>query len=98
MSPHPLDDALRALDRNPVPELSRGFRAAVWQKIEARRSPAIPQGWLEEFLHAAYRPAGIAVAVAVSLVVGFGFAVPVSAAPLGLEVFSSRTELLTHLP
>jgi len=98
MNPQPLDAALKTLRETRVPELPRGFRATVWQAIEARRAHAPSHGWIDTWLQTALRPAGIAIVVAVSVLVGFGFADPATAAPPGLEVFSARALPLTWQP
>ena len=98
MNHRSLDAALNSLRETQPPGLPRGFRASVWSEIETRRAGVAAPGWLDAWLHTSLRPAGIAIVLTVSLLVGFGFPEPAEAAPLGLEVFSSRAHPLTQHP
>jgi len=87
-----LERLLEELRQRPAPRLPSHFDQDVWQRIRALRR-AKPEPWWDTLGRAFWQPRGVAAAVAVTLTiaVGFGRSAPRANGPkaaLGLEAFS----------
>jgi hypothetical protein len=96
-----LNQDLKALSEQPIPNLPSNFNGSVWAKIRVAKAAAIRENWLDGLVSTLLRPRWATAALAITLLVGGNFGRILTSSenvpthrPLGLEVFAADAPTL----
>jgi|ERR1700730_1825246 hypothetical protein len=65
-----LNQDLKALSEQPIPNLPNNFNGSVWAKIRVAKAAAIRENWLDGLVSTLLRPRWATAAMAITLLVG----------------------------